>query len=115
VGPYFNVLALRDQVSGSERFDALLERVRETTLDGYANQLYPFDWLIDGLGIKREAGRNPIFDVGFTFQNQRRSSFSRRGADLEISELPGREIETQNAEAFTQFWFWASKVRMVSK
>lgn len=105
VGPYFNVLALRDRVSGNERFDALLERVRETTLDGYANQLYPFDWLIEGLGVKREAERNPVFDVGFTFQNQRRASAPRRSGDLEISELPGSEIEIRNAEAFTQFWF----------
>jgi amino acid adenylation domain-containing protein len=105
VGPYFNVLALRDRVSGNERFDALLERVRETTLDAYANQLYPFDWLIEGLGVKREAGRNPVFDVGFTFQNQRRASAPRRSGDLEISELRGSEIEIRNAEAFTQFWF----------
>lgn len=105
VGPYFNVLALRDRVSGNERFDTLLERVRETTLDAYANQLYPFDWLIEGLGVKREAGRNPVFDVGFTFQNQRRAGSPRRSADLEISELPGSEIEIRNAEAFTQFWF----------
>ncbi len=105
VGPYFNVLALRDRVSGNERFDALLERVRETTLDAYANQLYPFDWLIEGLGVKREAGRNPVFDVGFTFQNQRRTNSPRRSAGLDISELPGSEIEIRNAEAFTQFWF----------
>ncbi|MDQ3918642.1 MAG: condensation domain-containing protein, partial [Acidobacteriota bacterium] len=105
VGPYLNVLALRDQVQGGERFDALLERVRETTLDAYANQLYPFDWLLEGLGVRRERGRNPLFDVGFTFQSQRRSSAPRRSADVEISELPGTDIETQNAEALTQFWF----------
>lgn len=105
VGPYLNVLALRDQVRGGERFDALLERVRETTLDAYANQLYPFDWLLEGLGVRRESGRNPLFDVGFTFQSQRGSDSPRRSADVEISELPGIDIETQNAEALTQFWF----------
>jgi amino acid adenylation domain-containing protein len=110
VGPYFNVLALRDRVSGDERFDALLERVRETTLDAYANQLYPFDWLIEGLGIRREAGRNPVFDVGFTFQNQRRAISPWHDADLRIVELPSGEIETRNAEAFTHFWFLGERV-----
>jgi len=109
VGPYLNVVALRDRVAGDERFDALLERVRETTLDAYANQLYPLDWLFEGLVVKREAGRNPVFEVGFTLQNQRRSSVPRRSADLEISELRSREIETQNAEALTQFWFLAEQ------
>jgi amino acid adenylation domain-containing protein len=109
VGPYLNVVALRDRVSGDERFDALLERVRETTLDAYANQLYPLDWLFEGLGVGREAGRNPVFEVGFTLQNQRRSSLPRRSADLAISEMRSREIETQHAEALTQFWFLAEQ------
>jgi amino acid adenylation domain-containing protein len=109
VGPYLNVLALRDDVRGGERFDALLERVRETTLDAYANQLYPLDWLMEGLEVRREPGRNPVFDVGFTLQNQRRSSLPRRSAELEISELPGTEIEARNAEALTQFWFLAEE------
>jgi non-ribosomal peptide synthetase component F len=109
VGPYLNVVALRDRVSGEERFDALLERVRETTLDAYANQLYPLDWLLQGLGVRREVGRNPVFEVGFTLQNQRRSNMPRRSADLDISEQRSREIETQNAEALTQFWFLAEQ------
>ena len=109
VGPYLNVVALRDEVRGRERFDVLIERVRETTLDAYANQLYPLDWLLEGLGVRREPGRNPVFDVGFTLQNQRRSSLPRRSAELEISELPAAEIETRNAEALTQFWFLAEE------
>ncbi|MDX6528654.1 MAG: hypothetical protein QOH41_944 [Blastocatellia bacterium] len=107
VGPYLNVVALRDRVFGDERFAALLERVRETTLDAYANQLYPLDWLMEGLSVRRESGRNAVFEVGFTLQNQRRSSLPRRLADLAISELRSTEIETQNVEALTQFWFLA--------
>jgi amino acid adenylation domain-containing protein len=109
VGPYLNVVALRDHVRGVERFDALLESVRETTLDAYGNQLYPLDWLMEGLGVRREPGRNPVFDVGFTLQNQRRLSGPRLSAGLEISELTGAEIEAGNAEALTQFWFLAQE------
>ncbi|MET0647638.1 MAG: amino acid adenylation domain-containing protein [Pyrinomonadaceae bacterium] len=109
VGPYLNVVALRDDVRGGERFDALLERVRETTIDAYANQLYPLDWLFDGLGVRREPGRNPVFDVGFTLQNQRTPGNARRGTSLEISALPDVEVETRSAEALTRFWFLAEE------
>lgn len=105
IGPYLNIVALRTRLAGSDRFDMLLDRVRETTLDAYANQLYPFDRVIEQLGIKRVAGRNPLFDVGFTLQNQtaRTADASRT---LRIEERPYPETEAA-AEALTDFWFVA--------
>ncbi len=109
IGPFLNVLALRDEVSGAERFDDLLARVRETTLDAYANQLYPFDRLLDDLKVKRTVGRNPVFDVGFTLQNHRAAQAARWSPHLEIEELPMWEVESLNAEALTHLWFLAEE------
>jgi amino acid adenylation domain-containing protein len=104
VGPYLNVVALRDTVSGSERFDALLARVRQTTLEAFANQLHPLDWLHNDLKVRREAGRNPVFDVGFTLHKQRRQW---RG-DIAITELPSSENQPIYPEAMTRLWFLAT-------
>ncbi|MFP3615400.1 condensation domain-containing protein, partial [Paraburkholderia sp. SIMBA_050] len=65
------MLALRDRVVGDDRFDTLLTRVRDTTLEAFSHPLYPLDRLLDDLRIKRVAGRNPLFDIGLTLQNQR--------------------------------------------
>lgn len=104
-GPYMNVLALRDRIFGNERFDALLMRVRETIIEAFSNQLYPLDRLFEPLQIVRNSERNPIFDIGFTLQNQHRGP--RQAGPLHISKseiLPG---ESQESEAQTALWFLA--------
>jgi non-ribosomal peptide synthetase component F len=107
VGPYLNVVALRDTVAGDDRFDMLLDRVRETTLDAYANQLYPLDWLLDELRVKRDARRNPVFDVGLTLQNHLRDERERRAGNLVIQAEENAELEAGTPEARTRFWFLA--------
>jgi len=109
IGPYLNVLPLRDTVRGDDRFVELLERIRETTLDAYANQLYPFDFLMADLGLKRDSGRNPIFDVGFTLQNQNAMAMQGETAGLRMTQIPDIDIETDNPEALTDFWFVADQ------
>src|SRR5262249_46486968 len=98
VGPYLNIVALRDMVRGSDRFDALLAQIRETTLAALANQLYPIDLLQNELGTRRGRG---FFDVGFTLHNQRRDHSS----GIEIIELPQLDIRSMNPEAITRLWF----------
>ena len=43
--------------------------LKERTLAAYENQEYPFEELVDKVGVKRDASRSPIFDVMFTLQN----------------------------------------------
>jgi amino acid adenylation domain-containing protein len=105
-GPYLNVLALRDRIFGSERFDALLARVRETIVEAFSNQLYPLDRLFEPLQIVRNAERNPIFDIGLTLQNQRRGP--RQSGPLHISEMEILPRDSQDSEAQTALWFLVS-------
>ncbi|VWB14606.1 non-ribosomal peptide synthetase/type I polyketide synthase [Burkholderia lata] len=107
VGPYLNVLALRDRVAGDDRFDTLLTRVRDTTLEAFSHPLYPLDRLLDELHIKRVAGRNPLFDIGLTLQNQQQGPVDRYAGQVHIAELPDHDPQGADTEAATDFWFLA--------
>jgi amino acid adenylation domain-containing protein len=69
IGLYVNTLALRNRFSGEDSFSQLLSGIRQTTLDAYAHQSYPFDQLVNELHLKRDTSRNPLFDVMLVLQN----------------------------------------------
>lgn len=68
VGFYVNTLAIRDEVNPEETFTALLTKVRQSILEAYEHQLYPFDLLVNELDMPRDTGRAPVFDVMVVFQ-----------------------------------------------
>jgi amino acid adenylation domain-containing protein len=63
VGFYVNTIALRSRFKSSDSFNDLVRQVRDTTLEGYTHQQYPFDLLVEELDIVRDPGRSPLFDV----------------------------------------------------
>jgi len=69
IGFYLNTLPLRITMDPAASFTHLLEHTRQTTMDGYEHQVYPFDELIDDLQIKRDISRNALFDIMVILQN----------------------------------------------
>ncbi len=69
IGFFVNTLALRDTVLGDESFMTLLSKVKQTTLEAYQHQVYPFDKLVEELDVQRDISRSPIFDVMLVLQN----------------------------------------------
>lgn len=69
IGYYLNTLALRSRINGDSGFDTLLSAVKQTALEAFDNQLYPFDRLIEELGVNRDLSRSPLFDVVLILQN----------------------------------------------
>ncbi len=70
IGLFINTLALRADLSGRPAFRELLRRVRETALAVWSHEEVPFEKVVEGLAVEREAGRNPVFQVILTVDNQ---------------------------------------------
>ncbi|MGH9370512.1 MAG: amino acid adenylation domain-containing protein, partial [Vicinamibacterales bacterium] len=53
IGFFLNTLALRVDASGDPSFSDLLERVRQTALDAFANQDLPYERILEDLALDR--------------------------------------------------------------
>lgn len=69
VGCFVNTLVYRTEVDPGAGFGALLERVRGTVLEASEHQGYPFDVLVEELGVPRRTDRSPLFDVMLVVQD----------------------------------------------
>ncbi|MCP5107509.1 MAG: amino acid adenylation domain-containing protein, partial [bacterium] len=50
-------------------FKEFLRELKTNTLKAFENQEYQFEDLVELLKVKRDAGRNPLFDIMFALQN----------------------------------------------
>lgn len=69
LGMFVNTLAMRGKPQAQKEFKAFLMEIKEVCLSAYENQEYPFEQLVDKLGLERDMARNPLFDVMLTVQN----------------------------------------------
>ncbi|MEV7773854.1 amino acid adenylation domain-containing protein [Kitasatospora sp. NPDC086791] len=86
VGFFVNTLVLRADLAGNPSFTGLLAQVRDTALGAYAHQDLPFERLVEELRPERDPGRNPLFQVLFTFQNTPRTPFTLDGVTVAPEE-----------------------------
>lgn len=71
VGYLANPVALRVDVGDDPTFRALLAQVKDTVLGAIAHQDYPFPLLVERLRPPRDAGRTPVFQVSFAWEQTR--------------------------------------------
>lgn len=83
IGMFVNTLALRNFPTPGIPFEDFLKQVKQRTLDVFENQDYPFEDLVNKVVKQRDLGRNPIFDVFF--------SFNYPGIGREVEENLGNE------------------------
>ncbi|MFK7786613.1 MAG: condensation domain-containing protein, partial [Crocinitomicaceae bacterium] len=96
IGFYANTLALRNSIDPTETFDELFQRIKESTFDSFEHQSYPFDKLVEDLGVEKDASRNAIFDIMLTLQNV-------------ADEIEEEEVEGIGSDEILDFGYSASK------
>jgi tyrocidine synthetase-3 len=92
IGMLVNTLALRNHPAGKKSFTAFLAEVKAKTLAAFENQDYPFEDLVEKIPLRRDAGRNPVFDVMVTLQNQSQYNYEYNGESPAAAE-PGKTVE----------------------
>jgi amino acid adenylation domain-containing protein len=92
VGFYINTLALRTKFDATGNCSDMISRVKETVLNGYANQAYPFDELVHALNLQRDMSRNPLFDVLLEWQegNMQESIAAENLQDISVRPYDGQ-------------------------
>jgi amino acid adenylation domain-containing protein len=74
IGYLTNPLPLRADLHDDPTFTVLLGRVRDTVRGALEHQDYPFPLLVERLQPVRDAGRTPLFQVAFVWEQTRRFS-----------------------------------------
>ncbi|MCP4152466.1 MAG: AMP-binding protein, partial [bacterium] len=97
IGMFVNTLALRTQPAGEKTFKQYLNEVNKQTLSAFENQEYQFEELVEKLEINRDASRNPIFDIMFSFTNLETETQPRPG-EAPAGETPQTPPETNRDE-----------------
>lgn len=69
LGLYVNTLPLVSTIDKNQSFSDYLSQLTQDTLDLFKYQDYPLDLIIEKQDIKRDASRNPLFDVLVVVQN----------------------------------------------
>lgn len=82
IGFFVNQLVLRLDTSGNPRLSELLTRVRNMTLDAYANQDLPFERIVAELQPERVRSHSPLFQIKIVYQDQDKQSVRVEGLDL---------------------------------
>jgi amino acid adenylation domain-containing protein len=83
IGIFLNTLALRNFLDTGKPFEEFLREVSRDVLTAFDHQEYPFEDLVEGLNIKRDLSRNPLFDAMFILQNM--NIYQVEVAGLEVS------------------------------
>ncbi len=86
IGMFVNTLAMRGKPEKKKTFITFLEEIKEYCLKAYANQEYPFEELVDAVGIKSEISRNTLFNIMLILHNEQEMPKPEDNIELNIIE-----------------------------
>jgi amino acid adenylation domain-containing protein len=91
IGFFVNMLALRGQINYQLSVVEYIKQIGDMVLQAYRHQDLPFEEVIEGLNIKRDVNRHPLFEVVFGVQSFGNNDTS--SSDMKILEKPSYNFE----------------------
>lgn len=82
MGMFVNTLAIKSNPEGKKDYSKFLQEIKNKCLIAIENQEFPFEELIQSIGVKRDISRNPLFDVMFAFQNNDSAKLDLDGVEV---------------------------------
>lgn len=76
IGMFVNNLVIKSSPTENKTIESYLTELKQTCLDAFEHQAYPFDEIVKKLNVKRNSNRNSIFDTMFIYQNEGNPNFS---------------------------------------
>ncbi|MGE5398815.1 MAG: amino acid adenylation domain-containing protein [Ignavibacteriales bacterium] len=90
IGMFINNLPVRTFPKDDISIIEYLNEVKQSTINAFSNQDYPFDELIGDLNINRDLNRSPLFDVVFSYMNFELSEINNGG--LQVSDYRAETV-----------------------
>ncbi|HEY2550764.1 MAG TPA: amino acid adenylation domain-containing protein, partial [Streptosporangiaceae bacterium] len=87
IGFLVNMLPIRADTSGDPSFTELLGRVKKAIIGAYAHQDLPFGKLVETLGVQRDPGRGPVFQIALTYAERDSTPVRAAGVDFLVTDL----------------------------
>ncbi|MGG7175941.1 amino acid adenylation domain-containing protein, partial [Clostridium paraputrificum] len=84
IGFFVNTIVLNTEINGDMKFSEVLKKVRDTSLEAYDNEEFPFNQLVERINPLRDSSRNPFFQLMYTYQNTPKSKVELQ--DLRVEE-----------------------------
>ncbi|TXC81942.1 non-ribosomal peptide synthetase [Luteibaculum oceani] len=100
IGCFVNTLALKSAIPSESLFEQFLQVLKESTLEAFAHQQYPFDRLVDEVVVDRDTSRSPLFDVMVVMEN-----YDETDAQFSGLKMEGIEVERQVSKFDLSFYF----------
>lgn len=69
IGPFVNLLLLRNNLDSRQTFKQLIRQTRQLTLEAYTHQELPFEKLVEVINPERDIKHTPLCQVLFNFKN----------------------------------------------
>ncbi|MVO98199.1 non-ribosomal peptide synthetase [Paenibacillus lutrae] len=90
IGMFVNTVAIRSFPESYRTVGDYLSELHEDVLQALEHQDYPFEDLVQKLGIEQDRSRNPLFDTMFILQNMDRVAYRSGGIEFDPKEFdPG--------------------------
>ena len=87
IGLFVNTLPMRNTVNQEQTFLGFMQAVQQKAMKAFAYSDVPFERMVELSGVRTEKGRNPLFDVMFSYQDFDSLKLSAGEAVFQYEEL----------------------------